>query len=93
MALPELPKAALLALEIGGVSGIVHVTGGGLIENPPRVFDNSISFQLDCASHPLPPVFRWLRDNGNMELSELARTFNCGIGFIIYVDATKRMTF
>ena len=82
-------KAAAAALATGGVSGIVHVTGGGLIENPPRVFDDGVSFRLNCATMPLPPVFSWIRDTGNMELSELARTFNCGIGLIIYVDASK----
>jgi phosphoribosylformylglycinamidine cyclo-ligase len=82
-------KAAATALATGGVSGIVHITGGGLIENPPRVFDDGVSFRLECATTPLPPVFSWIRDTGNLELSELARTFNCGIGLIIYVDADK----
>ena len=67
----------------------MHITGGGLIENPPRVFGDKVSFRLDCTATPLPPVFSWIRDTGNMELSELARTFNCGIGLIIYVDASK----
>lgn len=82
-------KAAATALATGGVSGIVHITGGGLIENPPRVFDDRVSFRIDCTTAPLPPVFSWIRDTGNMELLELARTFNCGIGLIIYVDASK----
>ena len=82
-------RAVKTALAIGGISGIVHVTGGGLIENPPRVFDKELSFRLDCATNPLPPVFRWLRDTGNMTLFELARTFNCGIGLIIFVEANK----
>jgi phosphoribosylformylglycinamidine cyclo-ligase len=71
------------------VNGIVHVTGGGLIENPPRVYNDTLAFALDCAAAPLPPVFGWLRDQGRMELFELARTFNCGIGLIIYVEADK----
>ena len=82
-------KAAAAAFATGGVSGVVHVTGGGLIENPPRVFNDGVSFRLDCATVPLPPVFSWIRDTGNMEVSELARTFNCGIGLIIYVEASK----
>ena len=82
-------KGTATALAIGGVSGIVHVTGGGLIENPPRVYDNELSFQLDCAAFSLPPVFCWLRDAGNMKLSELARTFDCGIGLIIFVNSSK----
>jgi phosphoribosylformylglycinamidine cyclo-ligase len=82
-------KAVATALATGGVNGIVHVTGGGLIENPPRVYDDTLAFKLDCASAPLPPVFGWLRDQGRMELFELLRTFNCGIGLIIYVEADK----
>ncbi len=82
-------KAAATALAAGGVNGIVHITGGGLIKNPPRVLDNGVAFRLECATTPLPPVFSWILEIGNMELSELARTFNCGIGLIIYVDASK----
>ncbi|MEL0023770.1 MAG: phosphoribosylformylglycinamidine cyclo-ligase, partial [Alphaproteobacteria bacterium] len=79
-------KAVRCALDHGGVSGIVHVTGGGLIENPPRVYDDSLSLHLDLAACPLPPLFRWLRDSGNIETMELARTFNCGIGMILFAD-------
>ncbi len=82
-------KAAKCALESGGVTGIVHVTGGGLIENPPRVYSDNLSFRFDCAASPLPPIFGWLRDAGGIELHELARTFNCGIGLIIYVSGEK----
>ena len=82
-------KAVAIALKIGGVTGIAHITGGGLIENPPRVYDSSLTFQIDCGAAPLPPVFCWLRDTGNIKLFELARTFNCGIGLIIYVEPRK----
>ncbi|WP_438997102.1 phosphoribosylformylglycinamidine cyclo-ligase [Candidatus Puniceispirillum sp.] len=79
-------KAAKNALDHGGVSGIVHVTGGGLIENPPRVYADDLTLDIDCVLYDLPPVFGWLRDGGNMELHEMARTFNCGIGLIIFVS-------
>ena len=82
-------KAAALALKTGGVSGIVHVTGGGLIENPPRVYSAYTAFHVDCAARPLPAIFGWLRNQGAMEITELARTFNCGIGLLIFVDANK----
>ena len=82
-------KAAAVALKTGGVSGIVHVTGGGLIENPPRVYNVDTAFHIDCAVRPLPAIFGWLRDQGAMEIKELARTFNCGIGLLIFVDAKK----
>ena len=82
-------KAAAIALQIGGVNGIVHVTGGGLIENPPRVYHDDVALKIDCAARPLPPIFAWLRDQGAMELQELARTFNCGMGLLIFVDSGK----
>ena len=85
-------KAAKCALKAGGVTGIVHVTGGGLIENPPRVFSDNLSFRFDCAAAPLPPIFTWLHQAGGVELTELARTFNCGTGLIIFVTADHAAT-
>jgi phosphoribosylformylglycinamidine cyclo-ligase len=82
-------KAAKCALQSGGVTGIVHVTGGGLIENPPRVYGDDLSFRFDCKATPLPPLFTWLRDAGGIELLELARTFNCGVGLIIFVEQDR----
>ena len=77
-------KAVSCALATGGVHGIVHVTGGGLIENPPRVYNDDLSLLLDLASNPLPPLFFWLQTAGNIETHELARTFNCGIGMLFF---------
>ena len=82
-------EAVSIALKLGGVNGIVHVTGGGLIENPPRVYNDDVTLKIDCASRPLPPIFSWLRDQGMMEIEELARTFNCGIGLLIFADKNK----
>ena len=82
-------QAAAVALQTGGVNGIVHVTGGGLIENPPRIFDDDLALHIDCTARPLPPIFSWLRDQGAMEIQELARTFNCGIGLLIFVVRNK----
>jgi phosphoribosylformylglycinamidine cyclo-ligase len=77
-------KAVSCALATGGVHGIVHVTGGGLIENPPRVYDDEVSLVLDLATKSLPPLFSWLQAAGNIETYELARTFNCGIGMLFF---------
>ncbi len=77
-------KAVSCALATGGVHGIVHVTGGGLIENPPRVYDNDVSLVLDLATKSLPPLFSWLQAAGNIETYELVRTFNCGIGMLLF---------
>ena len=82
-------KAGAIALLTGGINGIVHVTGGGLMENPPRVYNDDLALHIDCAARSLPPIFGWLRDQGAMEIQELARTFNCGIGLLIFVDSKK----
>ena len=82
-------KAAAKALQTGAINGIVHVTGGGLIENPPRVYNDDLALHIDCAARPLPHIFGWLRDQGAMDVQELARTFNCGIGLLLFVDSNK----
>ena len=66
------------------VHGLAHITGGGLVENPPRAFGGQLRLDLDLASWNLPPVFRWLREAGGIEAMELARVFNCGIGLLLY---------
>lgn len=68
------------------VTAIAHITGGGITENLPRVLPYGISAEIDLDSWDLPPVFKWLQEHGNIEQSEMLRTFNCGIGMIIAVD-------
>lgn len=78
--------AVKAALCVGGVTSVSHITGGGLIENPPRVFANDLALQLDLRARPLPPVFKWLKQSAQLDVYELARTFNCGIGMLISVS-------
>jgi len=75
--------AVKAALSAGKVTSISHITGGGLIENPPRAFNNDLALRLKLKERPLPPVFYWLKQAARMENYELARTFNCGIGMLI----------
>ena len=70
----------------GHVTGICHVTGGGLVENPPRVFGEDLSLAIDCTSWKLPSIFSWLSRKGGIEAGEMARTFNCGIGLLIFTS-------
>jgi phosphoribosylformylglycinamidine cyclo-ligase len=74
------------ALAAGGVKAFAHITGGGLLENIPRVLPRGMAAELDTARWSLPPVFRWLAEKGRIAPEELARTFNCGIGMVAVVD-------
>ena len=68
---------------------LAHITGGGLLENIPRVLPENTQAVLDKQSCQLPPVFDWLQKNGNVEMNEMYRTFNCGIGMAIIVAAEE----
>ena len=80
-------KALLPLIKAGLISGGAHITGGGLIENPPRAITEGLEPQFDWNAWPLPPVFDWLQKIGGVSDHELRRTFNCGIGFILIVPA------
>ncbi len=69
--------------------GLIHVTGGGLIENPPRILRGSLSMRLHRRRWPTPPIFRWLQRLGEIEEAEMARTFNLGLGMIALVPPAQ----
>ena len=77
------PVLALLAKI--RVHGIAHITGGGLLENIPRVIPDGLEVILDRSRWPTDPVFSWLQRTGNLPDAELYRTFNCGIGMTLSV--------
>ena len=79
-------KAVLEANKNHKVKSISHITGGGLIDNPPRAFNENLTLEFDMKNFKLPALFQWLRDKANISLFELTKTFNCGIGFLIFVD-------
>jgi phosphoribosylformylglycinamidine cyclo-ligase len=66
---------------------LAHITGGGLLENIPRVLPDNTRAVINKQSWQLPAVFEWLQRNGNVEASEMYRTFNCGVGMVVIVDA------
>jgi phosphoribosylformylglycinamidine cyclo-ligase len=80
-------KSLLPVLNKGLVKGLAHITGGGLTENLPRVLPAHLSAAIDLTSWRLPAVFDWMQDVGDIPCSEMLRTFNCGIGMILVVDA------
>lgn len=82
-------KQALAAIRAGGVHGLAHITGGGITENPPRLLPEGLACEIDLSSWTLPPVFRWLAATANMAEGELLKTFNCGIGLVLAVEAER----
>lgn len=83
------PILSLLNTHGAAVHGMAHVTGGGLTENIIRVVPEGLGLTIDASSWPLPPVFQWLQREGNVADSEMWRTFNCGIGFVLLVPADQ----
>lgn len=82
-------KPCLAAIRAGGVKALAHITGGGITENTPRVLPEHVSAEINLAAWEFPPLFKWLQDAGNVAQSEMLRTFNCGVGMILVVDAAK----
>jgi phosphoribosylformylglycinamidine cyclo-ligase len=80
-------KSILNVLRGFEVKGIVHITGGGFIDNIPRVLPARSSAVIEAGSWTVPPIFRFIQDIGKIEESEMYRTFNMGIGMILIVSA------
>ncbi|CAN7200968.1 phosphoribosylformylglycinamidine cyclo-ligase [Pseudoxanthomonas sp. LjRoot143] len=78
-------KPILELLQAHDLHGMAHITGGGLTENIIRVVPDGLGLQIDASAWALPPVFDWLQREGAVENSEMWRTFNCGIGFVLVV--------
>jgi phosphoribosylformylglycinamidine cyclo-ligase len=89
-------KSCLAAIRAGGVRALAHITGGGLVDNIPRVLPEGLGVALNGGAWPVLPVFRWLAQAGDIGAAEMARTFNCGIGMVAVVapgeaDALSRL--
>ncbi len=78
----------LLALSANiPVLAMAHITGGGLLENIPRVMPPQCAAIIDRSSWAMPAVFEWLQTSGKLEATEMYRTFNCGVGMVLVIDA------
>ncbi|PRB83888.1 phosphoribosylformylglycinamidine cyclo-ligase [Pseudomonas sp. MYb185] len=82
---------ALLQLikQTGAVKAMAHITGGGLLENIPRVLPDNASASIDLSSWQRPAVFDWLQQQGNVDETEMHRVLNCGVGMVICVAAEQ----
>ncbi len=81
-------KSCLAAVRAGYVKAFSHITGGGFLENIPRVMPKDTLAEVDTGAWSLPAVFGWLQQEGNIAAGEMARTFNCGIGMVVVVSAS-----
>ena len=79
-------KTVLPHLKAGRVKGLAHITGGGLVENPPRCIADGLVPKFDWDAWTMPPVFQWLAQTGGVAEHEMRRTFNCGVGLMLVVD-------
>ncbi|KAM3857100.1 trifunctional purine biosynthetic protein adenosine-3 [Diretmus argenteus] len=78
-------RLLLPVLRSGAVKAYAHITGGGLLENIPRVLPHELAVNLDASRWSIPPVFSWLQKEGGLSEEEMARTFNCGLGAVLVV--------
>ncbi len=78
-------RQVLPQIRAGRISACAHITGGGLIENPPRVIAEGLAARFDWNAWAPPPVFGWLQEVGGVADAEMRRTFNCGVGLILTV--------
>ena len=80
------PKLILNILEKYQVNSMSHITGGGLRENLPRSVPKNLSVEIDSESWQMPPIFEWLKSDGNILQHDMYRIFNCGIGLVLIVN-------
>ena len=79
-------KPLLALMDALEVKGMVHITGGGLVENVPRVLQKHLTAVLQRDSWAMPPLFSWLQQHGGVADAEMHRVFNCGIGMAVIVS-------
>uniref|UniRef100_A0A6P7G941 Trifunctional purine biosynthetic protein adenosine-3 n=1 Tax=Diabrotica virgifera virgifera TaxID=50390 RepID=A0A6P7G941_DIAVI len=78
-------KSVIPAIKTGKVKAFAHITGGGLLENIPRILPDNVAVELDATKWSIPEVFPWLATAGGVHQVELLRTFNCGVGGVLVV--------
>ena len=82
-------RSVLGAMHGGGIVGVAHITGGGLTENIPRMLPKGLNAHVDLGAWPQLAVFTWLQRAAGIDDAEMRRTFNCGVGLVLCVDADR----
>ncbi|MDB6063335.1 MAG: purM [Verrucomicrobiaceae bacterium] len=83
-------KPLLALMKTSTVKSLCHITGGGLLENLPRVLADNAKAVIDLASYQRPAIFDWLEQQGGVDAREMYRTFNCGVGMVICVPVEQQ---
>ncbi|MBI5092700.1 MAG: phosphoribosylformylglycinamidine cyclo-ligase [Candidatus Hydrogenedentes bacterium] len=83
-------KVIQILMKIVTVKGMAHITGGGITDNLPRVLPAGLSAEIQLKTWEAPPIFKFLRDAGNVPEDDMLRTFNMGMGFLVIVSADQR---
>ena len=81
-------KTLLALMKSFDIKAMAHITGGGLLENIPRVLPKNCAVEIDSSTWLMPPIMRLIQQEGKIDQEEMYRTFNCGIGMVIVVDST-----
>ena len=81
------PRAILELIKKVNVTGMAHITGGGLTENIPRIIKKGFKAQVELSAWKFPKVFQWLQDSGKISNTDMLRIFNCGIGMICILES------
>ena len=83
-------KPLLAVMKTIKIKGMAHITGGGLLENIPRVLPENTVAEIKAAAWQMPKLFQWLQEKGNVAQHEMYRTFNCGIGMVVIISAQDK---
>jgi len=83
-------KSCIKLVRAGHAKALAHITGGGLVDNVPRVLPDGAQVQIDAKLWNLPPVFAWLARAGKVSAAEMVRVFNCGVGMVMIVDPAHK---
>lgn len=82
-------KSLLEAVDQGLIKGMAHITGGGLLENVPRMLPKHLGAELDATTWQVPAVFKWLKSYGSINNEDFATVFNTGLGIVMAVEGSK----
>ena len=83
-------KSALAVLKVeNGIKALAHITGGGFVDNIPRVLPKGTAARVEVGAIPVAPVFAWLAKTGGVSDMEMLRTFNCGVGLVVVTEAKR----